>query len=454
MSVYKPCDIRGNAATELSPELYEAWGRTLGRQLAPGTPFVVGGDIRGSTPVFLAALVEGLLQAGMNVTNLGQLPTPMIYFAKRLHEFDGCAIVTASHNPASVNGLKWMVGQRPPAPEDVAVLERGVQEVAGCDRVRGSLCNVDIEPEYLPWLRTKFQGTLQSSLHVVLDPMQGCWAERAARYLQTVFPQCTFLAIRNAAEPSFGGCTPDCSRPHELRELQAAVRDRHAHLGIAFDGDGDRVAFVDDGGTPFSAEEATWMLLHSFGRQLNGSRFVYDQKFSDRIAEAAQHLGAEPLVERSGHAFIRTRMQDANAIFGAEISGHYFYGDLNGGDDGLYTACRAIAYLSSRDCTMSACRRECPRVFISPDLRVALPPEVQTAIVARIREHWAQYPQLSIDGVRVNLPDGWALVRPSVTEAALTFRFEGHTRVALQAIMHEFAAVLPEVGKAFDSTPA
>ena len=122
VSVYKPCDIRGEAATELSAALYEAWGRALGRQLPPAAKFVVGGDVRESTPPFLAALVEGLCQAGLDVVDLGLLPTPMIYYAKRRLHADGCAIVTASHNPATINGLKWMLGDRPPTPDDVAAL--------------------------------------------------------------------------------------------------------------------------------------------------------------------------------------------------------------------------------------------------------------------------------------------------------------------------------------------
>ena len=127
MSVYKPCDIRGEAATELSAAMYEAWGRGLGRQLPPGAKFVVGGDVRQSTPAFLAALIGGLCEEGLDVVDLGLLPTPMVHYAKRRLHADGCAIVTASHNPASVNGLKWMLGERPPTPDDVAALQRAVE---------------------------------------------------------------------------------------------------------------------------------------------------------------------------------------------------------------------------------------------------------------------------------------------------------------------------------------
>ena len=446
MSVYKPCDIRGNAATELSPSLYESWGRTLGQPLTPGTTFVVGGDVRRSTPPFLESLVEGLLQSGMNVTNLGSLPTPMIYYAKRQLQAFGCAIVTASHNPATINGLKWMLADRPPTPETVGVLECGVNSPADTGKPRGVLRTVDISSSYLAWLQQTFREFSTVHLHVVLDAMQGCWAGRAKKYLEQVFPQCTFSAIRDVVDIDFGGCTPDCSRPHELRELHAAVPSRQAHLGLAFDGDGDRVALVDNEGVSLSAEEATWVLLHSFGPQIGGSRFVYDQKFSNCIPNTARRLGAEPLVERSGHAFIRTRMCATQSLFGAEISGHYFYQALDGGDDGLYTACRAIGYLAQTGRSLSELRKECPPVFISPDLRVSLSSEAQAEVLARIREQWADYPQQTIDGVRIDMPDGWALLRSSVTESALTFRFEGRDSDSLNRLVRRFCDAMPECG--------
>jgi phosphomannomutase len=262
--------------------------------------------------------------------------------------------------------------------------------------------------------------------------------------LQAVFPRCEFVAIRDAVDAQFGGCTPDCSRRRELQGLGATVTHERAHLGIAFDGDGDRVAFVDDQGVPLTAEEATWVLLHSFGPEIRASRFVYDLKFSDRVPEAARRLGAEPFVERSGHAFIRTRMCEMDGLFGAEISGHYFYRALHGGDDGLYTACRAIAYLAESRNTMNQLRRECPPIYITPDLRISAAPELQADVIARVCKVWADCPQETIDGVRINMPDGWVLVRESVTESALTFRFEGRNHESLDNLVKRFCAEMPE----------
>ena len=306
VSIYKSCDIRGLAASELTPELYRNWGRVLGSWVPPMAKFVAGGDVRGSTPEFLAALIEGLAAAGVDCIDLGQLPTPMIYYARRRLNAAGCAVVTASHNAAAINGLKWMVGQQPPGPEEVERLRLESERPAAPDSERPPAVprTLDISFDYVAWLQEMWIESLRAHSHLVLDPMHGCWAARARRYLNAIFPECLLLGIHDWRDPEFDGRIPDCSHADNLHELCEAVYRHRADLGIAFDGDGDRIALVDNEGMALTAEEATWVLLNSFGAELQGQRFVHDLKFSDRIPEAAAALGAEPLAERSGHAFI------------------------------------------------------------------------------------------------------------------------------------------------------
>ncbi len=450
MSIYKPCDIRGSAGGELTPELYRRWGVTLGHQVASGAKFVVGGDVRESTPSFLAALADGLCDVGLDVVALGALPTPMIYYAKRRLVAAGCAIVTASHNPPDVNGLKWMIGDRPPTEKDVRALKRGAEgeRPKRNSRSRTSPRSVDVTFDYVASLQETWVDTPVVKRPIILDGMHGAWAGRARRYLQAVFPHSVFSAIHDAPDSSFGGRTPDCSLPDALVDLGESVYQQRAFLGIAFDGDGDRVAFVDDEGTPLTAEESTWVLLSSFAEQLRGEPFVYDVKFSERVPEAARKLGAEPLVERSGHTFIRHRMLKSGAPFGAEVSGHYFFRALGGGDDGLFAACRMIAHLAASGKTLSQLRRKSPRVFMTPDLRVRVKERYRRSVVRQVRETWSKYPATDIDGVRIQFPDGWALVRNSVTEPALTFRFESRNWNGLAKLVSKFCDSLPEVGDA------
>ncbi|MEN6459574.1 MAG: hypothetical protein ABFC63_11675 [Thermoguttaceae bacterium] len=446
MSVYKPCDIRGDAATQLSPALYEAWGRALGRQLSPGAKFVVGGDCRGSTPAFLAALIDGLCGEGLDVVDLGQLPTPLVYYAKRRLDAGGCAIVTASHNPPTMNGLKWMIGDLSPTPEDVATLEQTVQETPAQepDRRRTAPRTLDVSFDYVAQLQETFADCLAVQKHIVLDPMHGCWANRARRYLHAIFPQCLFSTIHDTPDDQFGGQSPDCSQHDRLGDLCEAVYRERAHLGLAFDGDGDRLAVVDDEGVVLSPEETVFILLDCMGKELVGNRFVHDLKFSDQIAEMARRLGAEPLAERSGHGFIRRRMVNSGACFGAEASGHYFHRALGGGDDALYTACRLIAYLAGDRRQLSELRRACPPVYMTPDLRVPVTADGHASLIERVRTNWNGFQKPSVDGVRIDTPGGWALMRSSVTEPALTFRFEGLDWNALDDLVKRFCDALPD----------
>lgn len=456
MSIYKSCDIRGSEA-ELGPELYRRWGQALADQVEPKAKFVIGGDVRASTPDYLSALGQGLAESGLSVVDLGQLPTPMIYYAKRRLRAAGCAIVTASHNPAGQNGMKWMIGELPPTDDDIAQLrcaaETPARTGAGtrCCRPSGQSSAqprpLDVTFDYVAWLQETWVDSLNAELRVVLDPMHGCFAARARRYLQAVFPCCLFSALRDTPEPDFGGGSPDCSKAEALDELSAAVEHARADLGIAFDGDGDRVVFVDNDGLLLTAEEATCVLLESLGEEAAGQSFVCDVKFSDRVAETARRLGAEPLIERSGHAFIRRRMLETRSLFGAEISGHYFYRCLEGGDDGLFTACWMIAWLAQSGRTLAEHRRACPAVYITPDLRVAWEPARHPEVLRRVSGTWADRPQSTLDGVRIEFPDGWALVRSSVTEAGLTFRFESSGWSQLQDLVWQFCEPLGDVGE-------
>ena len=448
MRVYKACDIRGDAAAELSPELYQRWGQILGARLEPGAFFVVGGDVRPSTPAFLEALIEGLCQAGVQVVDLGVVPTPMVYFAQRLQQAPGGAVVTASHSPPAINGLKWMVGDLPPDEAEVQALAKSAAARSGpCAGSAGERRHLDIAPHYRTWLKQSWGREASSTGgRVVLDPGNGCWAGRCLSYLEQVFPGVFFLAIHDHPDGTFPERGPDCSRPAHLRALSEAVRQQEADLGIAFDGDGDRVTFVDNEGRVLKAEETTWILLQSLGDELRGRPFIYDIKFSDRIAEAARELGAQPRAQRSGHAFIRTSMIQDQARFGAEISGHYFYQELQGGDDGLLTACRMVRYLAAAGTPLADMRRECPPVWMTGDLRLEVEAGEQDEVIQQVQRGFSHCPQSFVDGVRVDFPEGWGLLRKSVTEDKLTCRFEGDTRASLERIVTEFRAHLGGAG--------
>lgn len=449
MSIYKPCGIRGDAASELNADLYRRWGLALGLELEPNAKFVVGGDNRGSTPEFLTALIDGLCQAGLDVVDLGQLPTPMICYARHRLGADGCAIVTASHYPANINGLRWMLGDRPPMPDDVYSLQVAAEKPATekTARRRTEPRSIDITFDYVANLQETWVDAMGSQLHIVIDCMHGSWAGKARRYLHAIFPQCLISAINDTPHPTFDSQTPDCSRSQHLHDLCDAVYRERAHLGVAFDGDGDQLALVDNQGMALSGEETAWLFMETLGKAMQNEQVVYDLRFSDRVGERAKQLGAEALAERSGHAYIHKRMIATGAIFGAEIGGHYFFRAMEGGDDGLYAACRMIAFLAQNGKTLAQWRWECPPMYITPELHVSIPLESQARIMEKIRQEWSSFSQQVIDGVRVDTPGGWFLVRSSAAESTLSFRFESLDWPALDHLVQRFCDTIPELGK-------
>ena len=449
MSIYKPCGIRGDAAGELNADLYRRWGLALGMELEPNAKFVTGGDMRGSTPEFLRALIEGLCRAGLDVVDLGQIPTPMIYYARHRLRADGCAIVTGSHDPGNINGLRWMIAGRVPMPDDVYALQTAAESPADKTPVRrrNESRTIDISFDYVANLQETWVDAMGAQLHIVIDLMHGSWAGKARRYLHAIFPQCLISAINDTPDPAFGGQAPDCSCWQRLHDLCDAVYRERAHLGVAFDGDGDSIAVVDNQGMALTGEESAWVLMDTFGKAMRNEQFVCDLRFSDRLGERAKQLGAEPLVERSGHAFIHRRMTAANALFGAELGGHYFFREMEGCDDGFYAACRMIAFLAQNEKTLAQWRWECPPMYITPELRISVPLESQARIMEKIRQQWSSFHQQVIDGVRIDTPGGWFLVRGSAAESALTFRFESLDWQALDHLVQGVCDTIAELGQ-------
>jgi len=451
MSIYKACDISG-PVTELNPDLYRSWGRILGSRLEKGEVFPVGGDVRLTSPAFRGAFIEGVMSVGLSAVDLGTLPTPMVYFARRYFSTSGCAIVTASHNPPDINGLKWMVGRLPPSEGEVQSLrEKDEIDRGGKERRDGSREEMDIAPAYREWLLERW-GNEGIRGKVILDPGNGCWAGRAREYLGEIFPEVEWVAIHDQEDGLFRERNPDSSRPEHLEKLREEVLSQKADMGMAFDGDGDRVAFVDGEGRVLTPEETAWILVRSFGEEWCEKTFICDIKCSEKIPLAVQELGGNSEAQRSGHAFIRTSMIEGEGLFGAEVSGHYFYGELDGGDDGLFTACRIVRYLDAQGIGLAEQRRLCPLIYTTPDLRLKFSAGEQEEIIARIRKQFDPYPQSFVDGVRVQFSDGWALVRQSVTAPELTFRFEGGDALSLDSLVVEFTEKLGKVGKQIYAT--
>lgn len=445
--VYRAGHIRGAASAELSAEHYRAWAIVLGCQVPPRSKFLVAGDVRASTAEYKAAVVEGLCRAGMDVVDLGVLPTPVVSYARRRLQAAGYAVVTGGSAGAEFNGLRWMLGEGPATEAQARILRqagRAAPRVA--QRRPGQVRALDVTYDYVAWLQERFMEVPPLGRHVVVDPMHGTWACRSRRYLQAVFPHTVFSAIHDEPSGSFGGREPDCSRPELLERLAREVENQGACLGIAFDGDGARVAFVDEAGAVLTSEEATWALVQSFGAAWVGKPFVYDWRLSPQLAKAASALGARPVAERSEHAWLFRRMVQCGGLFGAALGGRYFFGELGGADDALFAACWMIGFLAHRGGGLAEVRRKSPRVFCTPELRVRLPVSRHAGVLAHLRQNGDQCTPMGSEGVRIEFPQGWLAARSDRAEGVLAFRFGASDWLALDALVWRVAEELSEMG--------
>ena len=443
MSIFKACDIRGRYPDELNESLYADLARAIATILARKSRaprVLVAGDLRLSTPNLRAALIEGLVASGCHVLDLGLVPTPLAYFAARRLRPDGLAIVTASHNPPEFNGLKLCLGPMPITPEEIAevqalVAERRFAPAPG----RGGVKPLDLTDDYLGWLCAQAQPG--DGLRVVLDCGNGSSSELAPRVLRKL----GYHVVPLFCEPDgrFPNRPPNPALPENLDALRRAVVENRAALGLALDGDGDRLAVVDERGRPLSGDQAIIILArHTLGPQAPGEKVVCDIKCSRAVLEAIEAAGATPLLERSGHAFIKTRMITEKARFGGELSGHFFYRELAGGDDALFSALR-VGEVVRQAGSLAALVDALPRYNISPDIRL---PYAAPDGAERLEElaSGAHGRLVRLDGVRVEYPDGWALARVSVTEPLLTFRFEAY-RGSPAEIAERFLAPAPDL---------
>lgn len=441
MSIFKSCDIRGLYGSELTPAFAINFGRAVGTRLNGGR-VVVGGDVRPSTPMLKGALIEGLLAAGCYVLDLGLAPTSALYFAQTQLRADGAVMVTASHNPPGYNGFKLMLGEWPINESELFSLRKRIEQ-QDFRQGQGHWDQADVLEAYQADL-SRFFATGQP-LRVIVDAGNGCLSRIAPAIVRskgyTVIEQ--FCEI----DGRFPNRDPNPAMAINLTRLAEQVVAQKADVGIAYDGDGDRVVFVDDKGQVLAGDRTLVLFIRSrlpAARTPGERTVVYDIKCSSIVAEEIERWQGIPLMERSGHAFIKTTLLQEKAGLGGEISGHYFFGEL-GRDDALFATLLLLQILSQAGQSLSILAKEIPSYPITPDLRLPCPPADQGSILAALQHAFADHEMSLIDGIRIVFEKGWALVRPSVTEPLLTLRFEAHDEVGLQEIQAEVARRVPEL---------
>jgi len=448
--IFRQYDIRGTVGVDLTVEVARAVGAAIGSEarerLGRPATLAVGRDNRPSGESLMAALVDGLRSAGTSVLAVGLVPTPALYFAIHHLEADGGVQVTGSHNPPEMNGFKMVLGGLPFAGDDIQVLRRRIDE-RRLATGQGSVATHDVLDAYRQEIRTRI-GPLARPLSVVVDCGNGVPGLTYPTVLEALGARVDRLYCES--DGSFPNHHPDPTVLENLRDLQARVAAVHADLGIAFDGDGDRIGAVDERGTVLFGDQILALLGEDLVRRLGkGREVIFDVKCSDALVEALERAGAKPTMWMTGHSFIKRKMKESGAVLAGEMSGHMFFGppDYLGFDDALYAAARLLKIVSGQPRALSALREALPQYVSTPEIRVDCPEARKLAVVEAAARHFAaRYQTVTIDGVRWRTTDGWGLIRASNTQPILVLRFEARTAAGLEAIRREAEQVLHAQG--------
>jgi len=434
MKIFHACDIRGIAGTELTNDIAHKIGLAVGVKLA-GQKVVVGGDIRLSTPVLKDIMIKALVESGCEVVDIGTVATPVFYYALKVTGGTGGVMVTASHNPGPYNGFKLVLGPSPISEDDILEIKQMVENgvsVSGS----GTVQKRPIIDEYIAYTAKLAQT---SKLRVVVDAGNGATAEIAP----ALFRQLGYDVVELYCQPdgNFPNRSPNPALPENLQGLGEAVRQSGASLGVAFDGDGDRVAFVDENGRPVDNDDIIVVVARYYLEQEPGT-IIYDAKCSMVAPEQIIKAGGRPVMARAGHTFSKAAFIREKALFAGEISGHFFFREL-GYDDGMFAGLKVCEFVA-RHGSLAELVDGIPNYILTPDIRIPYKGTDKDAVLDVVAEKLATHCPNRIDGVRIDFNDGWGMIRASVTEPLFTLRFEAKSQERLQEIIKILLSALPE----------
>lgn len=434
MSIYQACDIRGIFGQELNLASARRISAALGVLLS-GKRVIIGGDVRISTPELKAILQEELVQAGCQVIDIGIVPTPVLYFAIKTLAGEGGVMITASHNPAPYNGFKMILGPSPVSEEDVQHIKRLAEQGAQV-RGMGSYAQADVREAYF---QTMAHKSRPSTLKVVIDAGNGACSQWAPE----LFRRLGYEVVELFCEPDghFPHRPPNPALAENLTRLGQVVLAHQADLGIGFDGDGDRVAFVDERGVAIENDHIIVLFARQYLEKEPGT-IVYDAKCSMVVAEETRKLGGKAVMARAGHTFAKAAFLREEALFAGEISGHFFFREL-GYDDGMFGGLKVAERLTERNMPLSQMVADIPVYPLTPDIRIPYQGGDKAEILQEIAMRLGDYDINTIDGVRVEFEDGWGMIRASVTEPLFTLRFEARTLDRLDEISRILLKALP-----------
>lgn len=433
-SIIREYDMRGIFAETFSVEDTYAIGRTYASMAADhfgrDVTLAVGRDGRLSSPELTDALIRGMQDAGARVLNIGVGPTPMLYFSVYHLQADGGIMLTGSHNPKTHNGTKFMLGHGPFYGAQIRELgERAAN--ADWREGAGSVEQIDVRDAYVA--RLLEASAPLGGLKLAWDAGNGAAGDICER-LGKALPKCEHLMLYTDIDGNFPNHHPDPSVPENVAKLAQTVREQGCALGLAFDGDGDRLGAVDDKGRLISPDHLLMLFARGVLKDHAGATIIADVKTSQMLFDDVRALGGEPLMWMTGHSHIKKKLKETGAAFAGEASGHIFFADrYEGYDDGLYAALRLAELAAELDEPISALIDRLPSMHTTPEMRIDVEEARKFVIIDEIRARLdaAGADYLAIDGMRMNTADGWWLIRASNTQAAIIARAESATAEGL-----------------------
>ncbi|MEA2625015.1 MAG: phosphomannomutase / phosphoglucomutase [Candidatus Binatota bacterium] len=446
-SIFREYDLRGIADRDFTDEDCRLLGRGTGSLLrrAGKRRITLGRDCRLHSERIRAALLDGLLQTGLEVTDVGICATPLLYFSVHHWEMDGGVMVTASHNPSPDNGLKICVGKSTIHGAEIQELRRVIEAGDFVAAAGGTVSERAVLPDYVEYVTGQIRSPRK--LRLVIDAGNGPGGIAALPIFRALGHE--VIDLYCDMDGRFPNHHPDPTVVENLRDLRATVVAGRADLGIAYDGDADRLGVVDERGQVLWGDQLMIVFARSILAERGSGTFIADVKCSRTLYDDVPKHGGRIIMWKTGHSLIKQKMKEESALLAGEMSGHLFFADrYYGYDDAIYSSARLVEIVSEAGRSLGELLEGVPRALSTPEIRVEVPEESKFAIVERVKRHFAaRYDTIEIDGARINFPGGWGLVRASNTQAVLVLRFEAEDEPTLARIRSEVESKVAELSR-------
>lgn len=443
--IFRAYDIRGIVDKDLTEEITYFLGKAIGTyiKLQGRDSVVTARDGRISGDRLQHKFQEGVLSSGCNVLDIGKVPTPLLYFATFENGISDGVMMTGSHNPKNYNGLKIVLDKKSTTSEKIDEIKSIIFEERFWDG-NGKLSFLDIKEQYLAKIKEKIK--IKKPLKICLDCGNGIGGVIAPEAFKLSGIELTELFTE--VDGNFPNHHPDPSNPKNLVDLQNKVKETKSDLGIALDGDGDRVGLIDSDGEIIYPDKYMMLLVEDILSKHKKGSIVYDVKCSTNLEKIISDLNGTPIMSRTGHSYIKSKIIETDALLGGEMSGHIFFNDdWYGFDDAIYSALRIIEVISKKNISSNKIFKKYPSFFSTPEINIGIPDQIKFKLIDKIKSHIksTRFKYIDIDGIRLESETAWGLVRASNTSPNIVLRFEGQTEKDLLEIKNYFKTILSKI---------